>query len=100
MSRAEVRLEDLLGREVYAGNNRRVGRIEEFRARWTPPTGTITAFVIGTAGLLERLDLGARLIVGRGAAGGRVARWNQLDLSDPERPRLTCPFDELEPVSD
>ena len=96
MSRSELRLEELLGREVYAGNNRRVGRIEESRAQWTGPTCTITAFVIGAAGLLERLNLGARMVVGVRSAPGRVARWDQLDLSNPERPRLTCSVDDLE----
>jgi hypothetical protein len=93
---SEVRLEDLLGREVYAGNNRRIGRIEEIRAQWDGPACAVAAFVIGTAGLLERLDLGARMLVGRRAGRGRVARWDQIDLSNPERPRLTCSLEELE----
>ena len=100
MKRTELRLEDLLGREVHAGNNRRVGRIEEFRAQWDGPTCTITGFVIGAAGLLERLGLGARLVVGRRGTGGRVARWDQLDLSDPRRPRLTCRLDQLESATE
>jgi hypothetical protein len=29
------------------------------------------------------------------AAGGYVARWDQVDVSDPERPRLTCSLEEL-----
>ena len=93
---SEVRLEDLLGREVYTGNNRRAGRIEEIRAQWDGPSCTVIAFVIGTAGLLERLGLGARMIVGRRSVNGRVARWDQIDLSNPERPRLTCSVEELE----
>ena len=32
MSRTSLRLDRLVGRTVYAGNNRRVGRLEEFRA--------------------------------------------------------------------
>jgi hypothetical protein len=30
--------------------------------------------------------------------GGRVARWDQIDISDPERPRLTCAANELGPL--
>jgi hypothetical protein len=30
---------------------------------------------------------------------GRRARWDQMDLSDPEHPRLTCPVDELAKLS-
>jgi len=55
----------------------------------------IVGCAIGVAGLLERMNLGLRMILGlRG--GGYVARWDQLDLSDPERPRLTCPVEELQ----
>jgi hypothetical protein len=97
--RVDLRLEDLLGREVYAADNRRVGRLEEIRAEWHGAACTVTGFVIGAAGLLERLGLGARLVIGLSRAGGHVAGWQQLDLSDPERPRLTCPIDELESVS-
>ena len=94
MMRAELRLEDLLGRQVYARNHRRVGRIEEFRAQWDGTHCTIEGVVIGVAGLLERLGLGAKLLAGR-RRGGRVARWDQIDLSDPAKPQLTCTVDEL-----
>ena len=94
MKRTALRLEDLLGREVYARNHRRVGRIEEFRARWDGAACTIEGVVIGVAGLSERLGLGAKLLAGR-KRGGRVARWDQIDLSDPQRPRLTCGLQEL-----
>ncbi|MFN2599312.1 MAG: hypothetical protein ABR563_19255, partial [Pyrinomonadaceae bacterium] len=39
--------------------------------------------------------LGAR----RGHGGYRVP-WDKLDLSDPSRPRLRCPVEELETMSD
>ena len=63
-----LHLADVLGR-----NGQRMGRIEE----------------------LERMNLGVKMILGlRG--GGYVARWDQIDLSDPDRPRLTCAVDELQ----
>jgi hypothetical protein len=93
----EVRLDRLLGREVLAGNNRRIGRIEEFRSEVGNGSCRITAFVIGAAGLSERLGMHVKSLFGvRGS--GFVARWNQIDLSDPDHPRLTCPVDELERV--
>jgi sporulation protein YlmC with PRC-barrel domain len=95
MTAAELRLEDLLGREVYARNHRRVGRIEELRARWDGKTCTIEGVVIGVAGLYERLGLAARLLAG-GRRSGRVARWDQIDLAHPTRPVLTCALDELD----
>lgn len=90
----EVRLEDLLGREVRTGDGRRVGRIEEFRAG---KDGEIAAFVIGAGGLLERLGIGAGMLVGR-ARGGRVAGWDQIDLANPKQPRLTCRLEDLENI--
>jgi hypothetical protein len=96
-ARREIRLEDLLGREVLAGNNRTVGRIEEFRGEIKGDSCEITGFVIGVAGLYERLGLSVKMVFGNGG-GGHLARWDQIDLSDPHRPRLTCSVDELATV--
>jgi hypothetical protein len=93
----EVRLDGLLGREVVAGNHRTIGRVEEFRAEVRGGVCEITEVVIGVAGLYERLGLGVMMLFGKGR-GGYVARWDQIDVSDPDRPRLTCPLDELRSV--
>ena len=92
--KSEMRLDRLLGRAVLARNNHSVGRLEEFRAEMRDGGCVITEFVIGVAGLFERLGVGVRLLFGR-RIGGYVARWDQIDLTDPEHPRLTCPIDEL-----
>jgi hypothetical protein len=94
VSSQEVRLDRLLGRSVLGRNNRPAGRLEEFRAEIRGGECVITEFVLGTSGLLERLGVGVKLLFGR-APGGYVARWDQLDLTDPERPRLACSFEEL-----
>jgi hypothetical protein len=90
----EARVERLLGREVRSASNRRIGRIEEFRAEVHDGECQILEFVIGLAGLYERLGLGVKMIVGK-RGSGYVARWDQMDLSDPDHPRLTCPVDDL-----
>jgi len=54
--------------------------------------------VIGVLGLLERLDLGARMLLGR-SSGGYIVRWEQIDVSDPNTPRLLVPVSELELVT-
>jgi hypothetical protein len=90
-----VRLDRLLGREVYTANNRRFGRLEEFRAERHGADWVITEYVIGAAGLAERLGLGVRLILGIDRGGGYAARWDQLDLGNPDRLRLSCPVAEL-----
>jgi hypothetical protein len=91
---SELRLDRLLGRRVLAGNNRPVGRLEEFRAERRGTACVITEYVIGVAGLSERLGLGIKLLLGR-KRGGYLARWDQLDLSDSDHPRLTCSVEEL-----
>jgi hypothetical protein len=90
----EIPLDRLLGRTVLAGNNRRVGRLEELRAGQDGDDYAVVAFVIGAAGLRARLNVGLRALVGLGARG-KVARWDQIDITDPDRPRLTCSVEEL-----
>jgi hypothetical protein len=93
---AEAYADRLLGRMVRTRNNRPVGRIEELRAN-ADDDWTVTKFVLGAAGLLERLGVAVRLVLGR-RLNGYVARWDQIDLSDPEHPRLTCAVEELEKI--
>ena len=90
----EGRLDRLVGRQVLAPNNQRIGRLEEFRAEKRGNGFLVNEYVIGRAGLMERLGFAVKLLVGK-AGGGYVARWDQLDISDPLRPRLTCPVSEL-----
>ena len=92
----EVRLDRLVGREVYTADQRRLGRLEEFRAERRGTSWIITEYVIGAAGLMERLGLGVWLILGITRATGYVARWDQLDLSNPDRPTLTCGVEDLQ----
>ena len=91
----EVRLDRVLGRKVLARNNRPIGRLEEVRAGRRGTGSVVTEYVIGVAGLAERLGLGVKLLFG-GRGGGYIARWDQLDLTDPQHPRLTCPLEELQ----
>jgi hypothetical protein len=91
----ELRLDRLLGRRVVAVNSRPVGRIEEFRAERRGTGIVVTGVVIGFAGLMERLDLGVKLLFGQ-SGRGYLAKWDQIDFSNPTIPRLTCAVEELE----
>ena len=90
-----MRLDRLLGRRVLTANNRPLGRLEEFRTERQGAAWVVTGCVIGPAGFLERLGLGVRLVLGLKHGGGFVARWDQLDLTNPERPRLSCRIEDL-----
>jgi hypothetical protein len=90
----ELRLEHLLGRKVLTADHGSAGHIEEFRTAVLHGERVIVEYVLGRIGLMERLNVGFRRVFGL-ATGGHVARWDQIDLSDPERPRLLCPIDQL-----
>jgi hypothetical protein len=92
---ASLRLDRLLGREVHTANNRRLGRLEEFRAERRGTDWVVTEYVVGAAGLVERLGLGVRLILGIDRASGYLVRWDQMDLTNPDRPRISCSVQEL-----
>ena len=105
MKRSEIHLELLIGKQVFALDGQPVGRVEEVRAELNARGYCfVTEFLIGKYALFERLAAWrmARVIlrtlhVGR-TAGYRV-RWEQLDLSDPRRPKLACEVEELLPLT-
>jgi sporulation protein YlmC with PRC-barrel domain len=101
MKRQEIHLELLLGKRVFALNGQSIGRLEEVRAELNARGHCfVTEFLIGSYAFLERLSafrMGReimRTLRLRRKEGYRV-RWEQLDLSDPRRPRLLCEVDEL-----
>jgi hypothetical protein len=98
----EIHLELLLSRPVAARNGRSIGRIEEARIARRGRGAVVEAFLIGPRALLERLSLrigGKRVrrwLQAMDRGNHYWVRWDQLDLSDPERPRLRCAVEELE----
>ena len=105
MKQQEIHLELLIGKRVFARNGRSIGRLEEVRAELnTRGSCFVTEFLVGSYAFLERLaawrmarEIMRTLHVPRNE-GYRV-RWEQLDLSDPRRPRLLCEVDELMPLT-
>lgn len=101
MKRQEIHLELLIGKRVFALNGRSIGRLEEVRAELNARGSCfVTEFLVGSYAFLERLSawqMGRailRTLHVRRREGYRV-RWEQLDLSDPHRPRLACEVEEL-----
>ena len=91
----ELRVELLVGRRVYDAERRVVGRLEEFRATREGDAWVVSEFDIGRAALLERLAIRHFGWLPGDKPAGYRARWDQIDLSDPERPQLTVPIEEL-----
>ncbi len=93
MSGRLINLERLLGRQVRAKNGRPVGRIEEFRVERRDGAYEVVEFLLGPGALVRRLGIVGRLF-GR-VRGALVARWDQIDLADLDRPTLTTTVDRL-----
>ena len=91
-----IGVDRVLGQTVWDPDGRRVGRLEECRAIRDREEWFVDEWLIGTAGLLERLGMSALLIAGIDRASGYVARWDQLDFTDPARVRLSCPMSQLQ----
>ena len=95
MKRHYLHLELLLGRAVFDANGKKIGRLEEAVAEKHGGEWVVTEFLCGKFGAMERFSihhLGSALMHMLGATGttGKPQRikWDELDLSDPERPRL------------
>jgi hypothetical protein len=90
-----LNIELLIGRKVVDANGKTVGRIEEFVAVRRGGDLVVTEFHVGRLGFAERFSAhGAAMTFIRFFGGHRRTRtpqrikWRDLDLSDPEHPRL------------
>lgn len=87
-----VRVERLIGTVVRDADGRKIGRIEEIRAERRQDGCFVTEYHVGSMAVLERLSAPRwiRRIAGAPPGGRhrfRVA-WDEMDLSDPKRPRV------------
>jgi sporulation protein YlmC with PRC-barrel domain len=103
MSRQEIHLELMLGKRVYALNGRNIGRLEEVCAEVHEGVATVEKFLVGTYAICERLsawEIGRTImgLLGSRIKSGYCVRWDQIDLSDPKRLKLTCQVSELSPL--
>jgi hypothetical protein len=96
-----INVELLLDKEVRDPSGKRAGRIEEVRARREGDEIIVESYHLGPAAMLERLAAPVVRMRFLRALGlhkrthGRRATWEQMDLSDPEHPRVRCPVEEL-----
>ena len=97
----QLHAELLLGRRVFALNGQAVGRIEEISVVEQQGKAFLTEYLVGSYALLERLSalsIGRQILRSLGGGlkrGGYRVAWDQINLSDPERPRLACSVDQL-----
>jgi len=94
---SELHLELVLGRRVFGRDGQPIGRLEEVRAEREGDECVVTDWLIGPAALLERWAAPVLGLLGR-SGRSYAAVWDQVDWSDPQRPRLTCGVDELRAI--
>lgn len=95
MSR-KVPLQLLLGKQVRDPDEVRVGRIFSVQAELEGDECIVREYHLGSGALLEQLGISILRIAGwQGTKEPLRVPWDQLDLSDPERPRLRCRVAEL-----
>ncbi|MFE1746134.1 hypothetical protein [Coleofasciculus sp. H7-2] len=101
MAHSEIHLELLLGKQVLDSTGKPVGRLEEVRAEREGDEWIVRRYLIGVPALLERLStwtIGLAILHSLGARnlhGGYEVPWEQMDLADPQKPRLRCTLEEL-----
>lgn len=95
----DIHVELLLGRRVRDSNGAIAGRIESILARREGKECVVEEFDLGAAALLSVLGISVVRLIGwpRSVEPLRVP-WQQMDLSDPEHPRLRCPREEIDPT--
>lgn len=99
MATRHVNAELLLGTRVRDSAGASVGRVEEFRCGKHGGYDAVLEYHLGTGAALERF---LAFVRGLPFFGGLPARqfyrvpWQQMDLSDPARPRLRVPRSALE----
>jgi sporulation protein YlmC with PRC-barrel domain len=104
MPKQEINIELLLGKRVFSLNGRSVGRVEEIKVELREGRCFVSEFHVGSYAVLERLaatHIGRAILYtfhGKEKSSGYRVAWDQLDLSDPARPRLLCNLKELHPL--
>jgi len=105
MTNQEIHLELLLGKQVLDSTGKPIGRIEEICAEQQGEDWVIKEYLIGYAAILERLsawNIGIAILHLLGAHkihGGYKVPWDQLDLTDPQKPRLHYSLEELKSLA-
>jgi sporulation protein YlmC with PRC-barrel domain len=86
----KLRLELLVGRQVHDSEGKRMGRILSVTAERQGDDCVVKEFLLGPAALLRRFGISTLHVVGFQSQQPVAVPWEKLDLSDPERPCLTC----------
>jgi sporulation protein YlmC with PRC-barrel domain len=90
----EVNVERLLGTMVRDIDGEDIGRIEELRVEREENSCVVEAYLIGASGLIHRLSAWTlvrpirKFLSARDIHSAYRVPWQDMDLSDPDHPRL------------
>ena len=90
----EINVELLIGRKVRDVDGEKIGRIEEIKVERDDKSCVLDSYLIGSSALIERMSAWtlvrpiARALHGRRFYSLYQVPWQDMDLSDPHRPRL------------
>ncbi len=90
----EIHIELLLGTKVCDVDGEDVGRIEEFHVQRDESSCRVDAYLIGASAVIERLSAWTlvgpvkKLLHSRKLLTVYEVPWQDMDLSDPQHPRL------------
>jgi sporulation protein YlmC with PRC-barrel domain len=97
-----IALRQLLGKKVLDSEGETIGRLEEIEAQRGDEFCVVNSYLVEHRGLFDRISSWAltasmqqKLERRTSARPYRVA-WDQMDLSDPDKPRTVVPRDSLE----
>jgi sporulation protein YlmC with PRC-barrel domain len=92
-----IELREMLGVKVYDSEGEHIGRLEEVEAERGDDACAIVSYIVEHRGLLDRVSSWALTSRMREKLARRISSrpyrvgWNQMDLSDPRRPRTLVP---------
>jgi len=92
----KIHLQHLIGSAVQDTEGVRVGRVEAVHAHRTSDACLIDEYHLGSAAWLERIGISALRLIGWPSRKEPLrVPWQQLDISDPNHPKLRCTKAEL-----
>jgi hypothetical protein len=101
MKKVQINVELILGTKVRDADGVVVGRIEEIRAERTGNECVVESYLIGASAVVDRLSAWTLIRPIRKSLGSGDAfslyeiGWEDMDLSDADRPKLRVKKNEL-----
>ena len=94
---SELQLRKILGAKVYDSEGEHIGRLEEVEAEKGDEWCDVVSYIVEHRGLLDRISTWAltssmqKTLSRKKSSKPYRIGWDQMDLTDPHRPRTLVP---------